>query len=453
MLKVSVRMLTGEQHDGALPDPSEGGHLQGLLGEFLVEKEIHDNLKSMERHLDAFLLVEQLKERMGREHRLTTSANGHPEGIKEIDIADFIENDPGFVETAFRRHMVAEVYRDLEKPECLARLDHAPAETGELIAKMRIDLHAHRSKRRSDLHAAFLRTKEKGTTEDSKQPSLLSRVLAQTTHPLLASQQPTPWREVVNDGPDMKIHLRNYRDNPEKLSFRLEGIVAAPLICILSVLNEVDLFSTWVPYFTTPFKLGLRKVDNEKLGRVDQMVQFHIDFPWPFANRDACFEVFAVDDFERNSQIVVKMITLDHTCKTPRQNMEIPPPGGRVERILVDGSLVIKPLGPEASFISLLWHENCRMRVPAVMADFAARLFARSAFQAFKHACEAAKGGQLMERRHQNIDLYGFITDRLAQMGLAVQPQHGLALQPECHHAEEDTDDGEEFFDVDDSPK
>lgn len=37
--------------------------------------------------------------------------------------------------------------------------------------------------------------------------------------------------------------------------------------------------------------------------------------------RDACFEVFAVDDFERNSQIVVKMITLDHTCKTPRQNM------------------------------------------------------------------------------------------------------------------------------------
>lgn len=60
----------------------------------------------------------------------------------------------------------------------------------------------------------------------------------------------------MNDGPDMKIHLRNYKDNPEKISFRLEGIVAAPLICILSVLNEVDLFSSWVPYFTTPFKYG-----------------------------------------------------------------------------------------------------------------------------------------------------------------------------------------------------
>lgn len=186
-------MLTREQQDGALPGSPQAGPPEGLLGELLVEKEIHDHLRSLERHLDAFLLVEQLKERMKGERCYTSSANGHPGGINQIDIADVIENDPEFAETAFRRLMVAEAYRDLEKPECLARLDHAAPQTGKLVAKMRQDLQAHRSKRHHDLHTAFNTTKEKGMTKNSKQPSLLSRVLAQTTHPLLASQQPYPW--------------------------------------------------------------------------------------------------------------------------------------------------------------------------------------------------------------------------------------------------------------------
>ncbi|CDJ29843.1 uncharacterized protein EMH_0053190 [Eimeria mitis] len=165
-------------------------------------------------------------------------------------------------------------------------------------------------------------------------------------------------------------------------------------------------------------RLGLRKVENERLGRVDQMVQFHIDFPWPFASRDACFEVFAVDDFERNSQIVVKMITLDNSCKTPRQTMTIPDPARRVERILVDGSLVIKPLGPDSSLLSLLWHENCGMRIPVFMLDFATKLFARSAFEAFRTTCISARDGELKRRRSLNENLYSFIADRLVQVGL-----------------------------------
>ncbi|CDJ53234.1 hypothetical protein, conserved [Eimeria brunetti] len=303
------------------------------LAAFVVEKEIHNQLRHLERHLDAFLLIDQLKQRLkGKEPSEGAGLTQLPgsvkaeEGLRASAIHDLLDNDPEIVETAFRRHMVAEVYRDLDKPECVERLDTRAPQTAELIQQLR--------------------------TEVKKDNSL---------------------EEVVNDGSNLKIQLRNYSDNPDKVSVRLEGVVAAPLICILSVLNEVDHFSNWVPYFTKPFKLGLRKVENERLGRVDQMVQFHIDFPWPFANRDACFEVFAVDDFERNSQIVVKMITLDNACRTPRQTMTIPDPARRVERILVDGSLVIKPLGPDSSLLSLLWHENCGMRIPVFMLDFATK--------------------------------------------------------------------------------
>lgn len=133
---------------------------------------------------------------------------------------------------------------------------------------------------------------------------------------------------------------------------------------------------------------------------------------------DACFEVFAVDDFERNSQIVVKMITLDNAYKTPRQTMTIPDPARRVERILVDGSLVIKPLTSESSLLSLIWHENCGMRIPVFMLDFATKLFARSAFDAFRTTCISAREGELQRRRSLNENLYSFIADRLVQVGV-----------------------------------
>lgn len=53
--------------------------------------------------------------------------------------------------------------------------------------------------------------------------------------------------------------------------------------------------------------------------------------------------------------------------------MTIPDPARRVERILVDGSLVIKPLTSESSLLSLIWHENCGMRIPVFMLDFATK--------------------------------------------------------------------------------
>ncbi|KAL8438099.1 hypothetical protein ACSSS7_000464 [Eimeria intestinalis] len=453
-----------EQHKDSSPHSealrnSERSQYLGLLEEYLIEKEIHNHLRFLERHVDANLLLERFKERLKKQQSaakdtITGQAGGltnpaeddgrfpageyNPEHVEYL--LNLLENEPEVVETAFRRRMVADAYADLERPEFIDKLNHAPEDTERLIVGMRRDLHEKQTgefsaalaqlKQAAEKHAAA----EKQTKNTS---SLLSRVLCQTSHPQLAASQPSPWKEVVNDGPDLKIMIRSYKDKQEKISFRLEGIVAAPLICILSVLNEVDLFSNWVPYFTTPFKLGLREVTNERLGRVDQVVQFHIDFPWPFANRDACFEVFAVDDFERNSQVVVKMLTLDDQQRTPRQKMTIPPPGRRVERIVVDGSLVIRPLTPTSSSLSLLWHENCRMRVPLMMADFVTKLFARSAFQAFRKTCESAIEGPWKVRRAENGFLYSFIQQRLQEVHLDVAGVYSPAAE-----------NNEEFFDA-----
>lgn len=403
-----------------------------------ADKALHEQLRLLERHLDAFL---------------------HLQRIKDNYPAHLIENDEDFVETAFRRRMVAEVYTDLERSDCLKKLDQQAPQTEYLIEKLQSEYLMSETNSTLEENSSRDTVSCGNSSPDSpasqsranlsaSNASLLSRVLAQPSHPLLVGEYPCPWKEVVNDGQDLKIHIRNYKDNREKISFRLEGVVDAPLLCILSVLNEVDLFCKWLPYFTTPLKLGLRDVTNKRLGRVDQMVQFHIDFPWPFANRDACFEVFAVDDFERNEQIVVKMITLDNNHKTPRQRVVPPPPAAGVERIIVDGSLVIKPLSAESSLLSLVWHENCRMKVPLKMVDFVAKMFARSCFQAFRRTCVAAMMGELEQRRSANPFLYQFVANRLAEVGLVDSGIHTPAVDSTDNDSKDDSDN---FFDAEET--
>ncbi|CBZ56327.1 Homology to unknown gene, related [Neospora caninum Liverpool] len=281
--------------------------------------------------------------------------------------------------------------------------------------------------------------------------SLLETVLKQPLHPLVTGRRPNAWHSAVA-ADDMRVYVRNYEDNRELLTFRIEGDVEAPLEAILSVLNEVDLFKNWVPYFSRPFKLGLREVVSTSLGRVDQIVQFHVDFPWPLSNRDALFEVWAVDDFERNSQIAVKMTTLDHESPSPRHRVPVPKPAKDVERMCVDGNLVIVPRGSNASFLRLLWHTNCRMHVPLKMVDFVS--------SAFQSACKAAMTGEHEARRAKNRFLYGFIEARLSEVGLSECGTAKLPAGPEVSGAQTaDTDvhgdasakldeEDDEFFDA-----
>ena len=61
------------------------------------------------------------------------------------------------------------------------------------------------------------------------------------------------WTVHVDEGEAVKV-LYKPREGSALHTLRMEGIVDAPLINIFSVLNETDLFTLWIPYFTVPFK-------------------------------------------------------------------------------------------------------------------------------------------------------------------------------------------------------
>lgn len=178
-------------------DSLGGRSERSVLNEFLVDREIHRHLRSLERHLDAFLLLEDLKERIraldAGGGATDENANGQPHAATARELLDWIENDAECVETAFRHRMVSEVYRDLERPECLAKLTCPAPQTDSLVEQMREKLQRNSSNLFTCWRAALNETEAQRQEPQDSEQSLLTRVLTETTHPLLVSNEPLPW--------------------------------------------------------------------------------------------------------------------------------------------------------------------------------------------------------------------------------------------------------------------
>lgn len=98
-----------------------------------------------------------------------------------------------------------------------------------------------------------------------------------------------------------------------KLKCRIESVVESSLyVPFLAVMNETDLYDTWVPRWRFPFKLGIsRSTKLRQRGRVDQVVQLTVDLPWPMNNREIVFWGFAEEDGAANQNVGAKLQSVE----------------------------------------------------------------------------------------------------------------------------------------------
>ena len=97
-----------------------------------------------------------------------------------------------------------------------------------------------------------------------------------------------------------------------EIPLRLESpIDKSMLVPFLSVLNESELYSTWLPNWTVP---RLRISRSNKLtqhGRCSQVVLVTVDLPWPFSAREVVLDASGVDDIDYTGDIAVLVRTLE----------------------------------------------------------------------------------------------------------------------------------------------
>lgn len=105
---------------------------------------------------------------------------------------------------------------------------------------------------------------------------------------------------------DVSVYYRTDVKTGTKLNARVESPIDGDmLVPFLSVLNESELYASWLPNWTVPRFRVRRSEKLAQTGRVSQVVRVTVDLPWPFSAREAVLDACGVDDIDASGDICV----------------------------------------------------------------------------------------------------------------------------------------------------
>ena len=222
-----------------------------------------------------------------------------------------------------------------------------------------------------------------------------------------------------------------------RLDCRLETpIEASLLIPLISVMNESDLYQTWVPSWKTP-KIGVRSSRQlRKIGRVNQMLQVIGDVPWPFSPREVVMRTDVVDEIDAGGFFAVRLHTVYSGDGVPPKD-----PGN--ERVDFEGALLFRPCpkdhpamikttnnNNEEPMILVSFKMFCDPHltgIPSRVLNFITRTVIGQIWQMLLRVAESVRDGKRPGHKlaiEEKPDLYRFVRERVDVMLRQLQEKH-----------------------------
>jgi hypothetical protein len=128
-------------------------------------------------------------------------------------------------------------------------------------------------------------------------------------------------------------------DDKSQLTCRIETpIETSLLVPLLAVLNETDLYSTWIPSWYMP-SVGLRHSEKlQQASRANQIIKITVNIPWPISGAEIVLQTTAVDDIEDRNFIAIRLKSL----RTGDANGIVPEPVGGLRRVPTEGAILLR---------------------------------------------------------------------------------------------------------------
>jgi hypothetical protein len=124
------------------------------------------------------------------------------------------------------------------------------------------------------------------------------------------------------------------------ISLRFEAILDIPLINVLTLLYEIDLYNEWIPFLTKSDMLS-------NVHRASKVVYIKASLPPPLADRDAFLYGFGVDHSNEDGSVMILAKSLDTDPELMKRHKVDPSKTSKnVKMDLNFACFKIKPLGP-----------------------------------------------------------------------------------------------------------
>ena len=98
------------------------------------------------------------------------------------------------------------------------------------------------------------------------------------------------------------------------LTLKLEGVIDVPLLNLLTLIYEIELWDQWVPFLNKPFEVNFFPCINLKLKKIDRaatVVHTDFKFPFPLAQRTANLYGIGVNRLKENGTILIIAQSID----------------------------------------------------------------------------------------------------------------------------------------------
>jgi len=217
--------------------------------------------------------------------------------------------------------------------------------------------------RQAEEHHALLRyiaaaEKLKGVSDESLLIPLHHRIMEIANHAaaikkdlLLDYPEQEGWKKQTEKHRrrDVMIHYKMDQEANE-FHIRIDSPIESSLLNpLLSVFNESELYSKWMPRYRRPFKLGMSESNKlAELGRGHQLIQVKFDLPPMLNNLESFAHVCAVDSIEEDKSIVICIKSMDtgqHTfaATTATPPLDVPPPAKGYSRMDLHAGILVRP--------------------------------------------------------------------------------------------------------------
>jgi len=222
--------------------------------------------------------------------------------------------------------------------------------------------------------------------------------------------------------------------NSTNLMTRIETpIPPSLLVPLLSVLNETELYSTWLPYYKKQFHLGVSSSNKlQQQNRVSQVIKVEVDVPWPFAKREVVIDAVALDDIEETGRIALRMVT-------PKSDGDIVPypKKGVLRQEFEGGFLFLKCPSDHPSLVDkngkrgegedkilvyfFMSIDDKKLHLfPQAIINFVTRIVIGKAWDMFLHVAEEIKDGKRPDHsaaiEEKKEVLYNWVDERIDAM-------------------------------------